>query len=409
MMKTNRLRVNIYGLYALFSFIALMICSSISYADARSDADLMYQYCATQDYEHGFPLTLKLAKEGNIEAQHNLAYMYENGQGVKSDIQAALHWYQKAASAGFSLSQTNLGYMYQYGQGVKQNYKEAFKWYSKAAAQGGVTAKNNLAVLYSGGLGVTKNEEKAFQLYDELAKTGDAKAQNTVGARYLSGQGVQQNIPNAIYWFKKAAKQAYALSEYNLGLIYSSGIGIAIDDGKARFWLNKSASHGYKQATELLEEMKSNNRTYAYVEWILMALVYVLIIFYIAIIYRLAKVLPKSTFKSWFVWLSLVPFIGPIVYILFMLKLSKKLKLNGNSRRVKHFRFWSSLQLLSITALALCVWSTFIMKYIFHFDFMAKSARILAAEGIFIFACSVIIFVSSIFIAIKAVQLRKQV
>lgn len=27
--------------------------------------------------------------------------MYEGGQGVKKDLQAALKWYQKAASAGF--------------------------------------------------------------------------------------------------------------------------------------------------------------------------------------------------------------------------------------------------------------------------------------------------------------------
>jgi TPR repeat protein len=43
----------------------------------------------------------KLAEDGDIEAQFQLAQRYEHGiGGVKRDAQAALLWYRRAAAAG---------------------------------------------------------------------------------------------------------------------------------------------------------------------------------------------------------------------------------------------------------------------------------------------------------------------
>ena len=40
------------------------------------------------------------AKNGNSEAQYNLAVMYENGEGVKENLESALKWYKKSAQQG---------------------------------------------------------------------------------------------------------------------------------------------------------------------------------------------------------------------------------------------------------------------------------------------------------------------
>ena len=42
----------------------------------------------------------KAATLGNIEAQYNLAFMYENGKGIERDMDQAIYWYEKSARSG---------------------------------------------------------------------------------------------------------------------------------------------------------------------------------------------------------------------------------------------------------------------------------------------------------------------
>ncbi len=51
------------------------------------------------------------AQEGDPDAQYNLAYLYENGQGVPKDEVRALELYQQAADQGHSAAQANLNEM----------------------------------------------------------------------------------------------------------------------------------------------------------------------------------------------------------------------------------------------------------------------------------------------------------
>jgi TPR repeat protein len=60
------------------------------------------------------------------------------------DYAKALYWYYKAAAQGNSDAENQLGWMYQYGQGVKQSNANALAWYQLAADQGNVKGQNNL-------------------------------------------------------------------------------------------------------------------------------------------------------------------------------------------------------------------------------------------------------------------------
>lgn len=42
----------------------------------------------------------RFAKEGEVEAQHDLAHSYEEGKVVKKDLKKAAFWYQQAAFSG---------------------------------------------------------------------------------------------------------------------------------------------------------------------------------------------------------------------------------------------------------------------------------------------------------------------
>ena len=56
-------------------------------------------YCDTKEYEKAFPIILKEANKDNKAAQYRLAYMYENGRGVKLDEKQALYWYKRSSSS----------------------------------------------------------------------------------------------------------------------------------------------------------------------------------------------------------------------------------------------------------------------------------------------------------------------
>ena len=78
------------------------------------------------------------------EAQYNLGYMYDNGEGVPQIDTEAARWYRMAAEQGDAWAQFFLGYMYGTGEGIPQDYVQAYAWYNIAAAQGKEKAKKNL-------------------------------------------------------------------------------------------------------------------------------------------------------------------------------------------------------------------------------------------------------------------------
>ena len=98
------------------------------------------------DHDKAFRLWKVLAEQGNAEAQGNLGYMYDNGEGVSQDNAQASHWYHKAAVQGHEQAQYNLGLFYATGKGIPQNYVEAYAWWS-IAAQENEDAKKNKGII----------------------------------------------------------------------------------------------------------------------------------------------------------------------------------------------------------------------------------------------------------------------
>ncbi|GHT37028.1 hypothetical protein AGMMS49574_29470 [Bacteroidia bacterium] len=103
-------------------------------------------------------------------------YYYAVGN-VMDDNESALIWYRKASEHGNPEAQTNLGWMCEYGQGLeKENYQEAVTWYTKAAKQGHAGAQFCLAEMYKSGCGVAQDYPKALEWYHKAADQGDKDA-----------------------------------------------------------------------------------------------------------------------------------------------------------------------------------------------------------------------------------------
>lgn len=67
--------------------------------DAKWDLAVMYS-TETKEYSKGFPLWVEFAKEGDAEAQFNLAIHYANGWGVAQDENIAKYWMNLSAQQG---------------------------------------------------------------------------------------------------------------------------------------------------------------------------------------------------------------------------------------------------------------------------------------------------------------------
>ena len=104
---------------------------------------LAFQSAAASEFDE----TKALAEQGYVNAQYNLALIYDFGKGVPENDAEAFKWYRKAADQGNAAAQFNLGYMYATGEGVPENNIRAYVWWSMAKTQGHTKAAGNLDIL----------------------------------------------------------------------------------------------------------------------------------------------------------------------------------------------------------------------------------------------------------------------
>jgi len=80
--------------------------------------------------------SLKLARQGNTDAQVQLGIAYEHGEGLPKDTNKAVDWYCRAAKKGSVKAQQNLAWMYANGRGVDRDEAIAVRWFKAAAKSG---------------------------------------------------------------------------------------------------------------------------------------------------------------------------------------------------------------------------------------------------------------------------------
>ena len=191
---------------------------------------------------------IALAKQGDANAQFELGWMYDEGDGVFLDDREAAKWYRLAAEQGHVDAQFNLGVMYDEGEGVSQDDGEAVRWYRLAAEQGRADAQFNLGVMYANGEGVPRDDRKAAKWYRLAAEQGVVIAQNNLGAMYANGEGVRRDDKEAVKWYRLAAARGHAVAQFNLGWMYDEGEGVLQDDGEAAKWYRLAAEQGVAEA-----------------------------------------------------------------------------------------------------------------------------------------------------------------
>ena len=184
------------------------------------------------------------AVQGDVEAQFNLGYMYDTGEGVQEDDVEAARWYRLAADQGDVNAQHNLGLMYDTGEGVQEDDVEAARWYRLAADQGYVNAQYNLGLMYDTGEGVQEDDMEATRWYRLAAEQGNASAQYALGLAYARSKGVQQDAAEAHRWLRLAAEQGHSSAQSSFGWLYANGVGVPEDAVEAARWYRLAADQG---------------------------------------------------------------------------------------------------------------------------------------------------------------------
>jgi hypothetical protein len=169
------------------------------FAKAQSNLGNMYHNGrgVMQDYKTAVIWYTLAAEQRYAPAQNALGDMSSNGQGVSQNYKAAIKWYKLAAkqrsvgdqqnptlwplnrdglTRSNAVAQYNLGSMYENGEGVIQDYEAALEWYTLAAERENAEAQNNLGVMYALGHGVIQDYTRAHMWWTIAASQGDEKA-----------------------------------------------------------------------------------------------------------------------------------------------------------------------------------------------------------------------------------------
>lgn len=192
----------------------------------------------------------KAAKQQDIEAQYQLAALYErHARNAPLNLKQAFYWYQQAAQNGHQDAQFSLATYYLQGLALsKPDIHQAAHWFKQAAKQGNIAAAFNLALMYDHGQGLPQNSKQAIHWYRQAARQGEAGAQYNLGLKYLHGTGLIQNKEQADNWIRKAAEGGNPAAQYRMGLVYEQQHSTPQNDNQMLYWYEQAALSNYPQA-----------------------------------------------------------------------------------------------------------------------------------------------------------------
>jgi len=129
----------------------------------------------------------------------------------------------KLARQGDAEAQLKVGEMYENGFGVEQDSREAKYWITRSANQNNETARFKL--LYWDMLVKGLNDENKPKVEELMvkAKQGNAQAQYYLGKMYAHGAGLKKNYDIATGWLKKAALVGVIEAKLELASLMEEG------------------------------------------------------------------------------------------------------------------------------------------------------------------------------------------
>lgn len=170
-----------------------------------------YQKAAAQGHEKAKKEAEKIQTRREKEKKEDempISLMIKLGVAAyeNSEFDLALRIFLKVAEQGNDDAQWQCGLMYYHGKGTAVNKAKALYWYEEAAKQGNDDAQYKCGRMHYLGEGTAVNKAKALYWFEKAAEQGVAWAQLGSGAMYDLGEGTAKNVSKARYWLQKAAQ-----------------------------------------------------------------------------------------------------------------------------------------------------------------------------------------------------------
>lgn len=168
--------------FAVLPFAVLLIACS-DYHQARRAYEV-------GRFTEALTILERLAKEGDSRAQYEVALMYLQGIGTKSDPLKGGTWMLTAANNGNSTAMVEIGGRHENGVNAERNLAVAFTWYRRAAIAGDPIGRYKLAMMYEAGEAIPKDLVRAYAWYQLSGNTAAILAVNRL-SRLMSAEDRQ--------------------------------------------------------------------------------------------------------------------------------------------------------------------------------------------------------------------------
>lgn len=161
-----------------------------------------------QDYQQAYEQCIQAANIGNLECQNAIAYLYQKGLGIATNLDEANRLFTAAAEKNNASAQYNLALLLQASaKSAPEELQKSARWMLKSAELKNINAQVNVGTMYSEGVGLEVNPSKAVYWWKKAADQGNPMAQNNLGWAYLNGKGVSPDPVLAREWLDKASRQ----------------------------------------------------------------------------------------------------------------------------------------------------------------------------------------------------------
>jgi len=124
-----------------------------------------------------FDSQMRLATQGNPEAQFKVGEMYETGFGVEQDKKEAIYWTTRSANQKYETARFKLLYWDLEKRGLSGKNKTKLDGLNQMAKQGNAQAQYYLGKMYAHGVGINKNLDVAIDWLNKAASVGVLEAE----------------------------------------------------------------------------------------------------------------------------------------------------------------------------------------------------------------------------------------
>lgn len=195
-----------------------------------------------------FQQTLKLAEQGDADAQYRTALLYEYAAGTKKDNAEIIKWMIKSADNGMAPAQSTLAEWYLYGHRyVDKNIDNAIKYFNMAADQGDRISQRELGKIYFFEES-KKNIKKATDLLTLAAKGNDSEAQYMIGKMRVTGRHLPKDFDIAEKLLVASADQGDIDAQALLSILHFQGKEFVKDNQKAIYYGELAAKQNQPDA-----------------------------------------------------------------------------------------------------------------------------------------------------------------